>query len=206
MQTEFPLNQCTYCTHLAGFYTDDTSPWVLYSIHIQRFILYVDAASPCCMSLRCVQKTCTFVYMYTYMYCPCTCIYMYRSMLHVLASCLSCIVPATYSCWMSMPHVHGTCPFRMLHIHFTCPCRMSMVHVHSACCIFILHVHAACPCNLCKKVYMYCPCKCTYMYRSMPHVHAACPCFMSLLHVYATRSCCMSMQHVHAACPSACPC
>ncbi len=22
--------------HLAGFYTDDTSPWVLYSIHIQR--------------------------------------------------------------------------------------------------------------------------------------------------------------------------
>ncbi len=36
-QTEFPLNQCTYCTHLAGFYTDDTSPWVLSSIHIQRF-------------------------------------------------------------------------------------------------------------------------------------------------------------------------
>ncbi len=37
-QTEFPLNQCTYCTHLAGFYTDGTSPWVLYSIHIQRMI------------------------------------------------------------------------------------------------------------------------------------------------------------------------
>ncbi len=35
-QTGFPPNQCTYCTHLAGFYTDDTSPWVLSSIHIQR--------------------------------------------------------------------------------------------------------------------------------------------------------------------------
>ncbi len=31
-QTGFPPNQCTYCTHLAGFYTDDTSPWVLSSI------------------------------------------------------------------------------------------------------------------------------------------------------------------------------
>jgi hypothetical protein len=35
-QTGFPPNQCTYCTQLAGFYTDDTSPWVLSSIHIQR--------------------------------------------------------------------------------------------------------------------------------------------------------------------------
>jgi hypothetical protein len=29
-------NLCTYCTHLAGFFKDDMSPWVLYSIHIQR--------------------------------------------------------------------------------------------------------------------------------------------------------------------------
>ncbi len=35
-QTGFPPSQCTYCTHLAGFLTDDTSPWVLSSIHIQR--------------------------------------------------------------------------------------------------------------------------------------------------------------------------
>jgi hypothetical protein len=27
---------CTYCTQLAGFFKDDTSPWVLYSIHIQQ--------------------------------------------------------------------------------------------------------------------------------------------------------------------------
>jgi hypothetical protein len=49
-QTEFPLNQCTYCTHLAGFYTDDTSPWVLYSIHIQRprrNLLYFTTSPPC---------------------------------------------------------------------------------------------------------------------------------------------------------------
>jgi hypothetical protein len=35
-QTGFFLCVCTYCTHLAGFFKDDTSPWVLYSIHIQR--------------------------------------------------------------------------------------------------------------------------------------------------------------------------
>ncbi len=29
-------NLCTYCTHLAGFFKDDMSPWVLPSIHIQR--------------------------------------------------------------------------------------------------------------------------------------------------------------------------
>jgi hypothetical protein len=32
-----PSKEGTYCTHLAGFYEDDMSPWVLSSIHIQRF-------------------------------------------------------------------------------------------------------------------------------------------------------------------------
>jgi hypothetical protein len=33
----FPsIQNSTYCTHLAGFFKDDTLPWVLYSIHIQR--------------------------------------------------------------------------------------------------------------------------------------------------------------------------
>ncbi len=33
---QIPSNLCTYCMHLAGFFKDDMSPWVLSSIHIQR--------------------------------------------------------------------------------------------------------------------------------------------------------------------------
>jgi hypothetical protein len=33
---QIPSNLCTYGTHLAGFFKDEVSPWVLYSIHIQR--------------------------------------------------------------------------------------------------------------------------------------------------------------------------
>ncbi len=36
-QTGFLPNLCTNCTHLAGLFKDDMSPWVLSSIHIQRF-------------------------------------------------------------------------------------------------------------------------------------------------------------------------
>jgi hypothetical protein len=43
----FPPNQCTYCTHLAGFYTDDTSPWVLSSIHIQRVKPFIQTQLAC---------------------------------------------------------------------------------------------------------------------------------------------------------------
>jgi hypothetical protein len=34
-------NLCTHCTYLAGFFENDMLPWVLSSIHIQRFNLLV---------------------------------------------------------------------------------------------------------------------------------------------------------------------
>jgi hypothetical protein len=42
-QTGLPQNQCKYCMYLADFYTDDTSPWVLSSVHIQRSGLFFPA-------------------------------------------------------------------------------------------------------------------------------------------------------------------
>ncbi len=51
-------NQRTYCTHLAGFYTDDMSPWVLSSMYTQRQItLTIFTGTATCRVVESLEET-----------------------------------------------------------------------------------------------------------------------------------------------------